>query len=155
MEPPAPGTAPRTTSRLLPASTRTTLTLRSVTLSVPMCPAPFMPGSTREGKAEAPIEPGARWNIEPWVAAPPRKWWRLTTPWKPLPRLVPATVIVSPAANSSTETLSPTLTSAPSSTRNSRRTRQGGSPAFSKWPFMAFVTFFALRASTRPSCTAE
>ena len=24
-----------------------------------------MPGNTRDGKLEAPIEPGARWNIEP------------------------------------------------------------------------------------------
>ena len=114
-----------------------------------------MPGRTREGKADAPIEPGARWNIEPWVAAPPRKLCRLMTPWKPLPRLTPETVRVSPGANSSTETLSPTLTSAPSSTRNSRRTRQGGRPALSKCPFMGLVTLFALRASTRPSCTAE
>ena len=55
-----------------------------------------MPLRTREGKAEAPIEPGARWNIEPWVAAPPRKWWRFTTPWKPLPLLMPMTLTVSP-----------------------------------------------------------
>jgi hypothetical protein len=55
-----------------------------------------MPFSTRDGKAEAPMEPGARWNIEPWVAWPPRKWWRLTTPWKPLPLLMPTTVMLSP-----------------------------------------------------------
>ncbi len=101
------------------------------------------------------MEPGARWNIEPWVAAPPRKWWRFTTPWKPLPLLMPVMWTVSPAAKRSTETLSPTLTSAPSSTRNSRSTRQGGRPAFSKCPFMALVTRFVLRASTRPSWTAE
>ena len=119
-----------------------------------MCPAARMPLSTREGKAEAPMEPGARWNIEPWVAAPPRKWWRLTTPWKPLPLLIPITVMSSPAAKSSTEILSPTLTSAPSSTRNSRRTRQGGRPAFSKWPFMGLVTCLGARFSTRPIWTA-
>ena len=89
------------------------------------------------------------------MAAPPRKWWRFTTPWKPLPLLMPITLTLSPAANASTETLSPTFTSAPSSTRNSRRTRQGGRPAFSKWPFMGFVTFLGARFSTRPSCTAE
>ena len=27
-----------------------------------------MPGTTRDGKLDAPIEPGARWNMEPCVA---------------------------------------------------------------------------------------
>ena len=126
-----------------------------MTLSWPMWPAARIPGSVREGQADAPIEPGARWNIEPWVAAPPRKWWRFTTPWNPWPRLIPDTVILSPGANWSIETLSPTFTSAFSATLNSRRTRQGGSPALSKWPFMGFGTFFVLRASTRPTWTAE
>ena len=30
-----------------------------------MWPPMRMPGSTREGKLDAPIDPGARWNIEP------------------------------------------------------------------------------------------
>ena len=33
-----------------------------------------------DGYDEAPIEPGARWNIDPCVAAPPPKWCRRTTP---------------------------------------------------------------------------
>jgi hypothetical protein len=49
-----------------------------------MRPAARIPLTTREGKDDAPIEPGARWNIEPCVAAPPAKWWRFTTPLKPL-----------------------------------------------------------------------
>ena len=57
-----------------------------------------MPFTTRDGNDDAPIDPGARWNIEPCVAAPPPKWWRLTTPWKPLPRLVPMTSTRSPSA---------------------------------------------------------
>ena len=32
-----------------------------------------MPFTTREGYDYAPIDPGARWNIDPWVAAPPRE----------------------------------------------------------------------------------
>ena len=103
------------------------------------------------------MEPGARWNIDPCVAAPPRKWWRLTTPWKPLPLLVPTMLTVSPALKISTETLSPTLASSPSFKRNSRSTFTGGRspPVFLKWPAWALVTFLTLRSSTRPSCTAS
>src|SRR5262249_59714020 len=68
-----PGTAPFTISRLSWVSTSTTSRFRTVTLAWPICPAMRMPGSTRDGKLDAPIEPGARWNIDPWVAAPPRK----------------------------------------------------------------------------------
>ena len=32
-----------------------------------------MPGTTRDGKLDAPIEPGARWNIDPCDPSPPRK----------------------------------------------------------------------------------
>ena len=38
------------------------------------------PLMTRDGYDEAPIEPGARWNIEPCDAAPPANPWRFTTP---------------------------------------------------------------------------
>ncbi len=57
----------------------------------PSRPDDRVPGYTRDGNAEGPIEPGARWNIEPCVAAPPRKPWRATTPMKPLPLEVPMT----------------------------------------------------------------
>ena len=91
-----------------------------------------MPLTTRDGNDDAPIDPGARWNIDPWVAAPPAKWWRLTTPWNPLPRPVPMTSTRSPLAKIDDEHLiaglqrhrrrPPALTS--------RRTRVGGTPAF-------------------------
>ena len=48
-----------------------------------------MPLSTREGVAEAPIEPGARTLWEPWDLGPLAKLWRLIVPWKPLPLEVP------------------------------------------------------------------
>ena len=44
-----------------------------------------MPLNTREGVAEAPIEPGARTLCEPWDFGPAAKLWRLIVPWKPLP----------------------------------------------------------------------
>ena len=69
-----------------------------------MWPPIRMPFTTRDGYDEAPIDPGARWNIEPCVARPPLKWCRLTTPWKPLPRLVPTTSTRSPLANIETFT---------------------------------------------------
>src|SRR5205085_10474910 len=60
-----PGTAPLMWRRLVSASTLATRRFLTVTCSPPMRPAIRMPFMTREGKAEAPIEPGARWNIEP------------------------------------------------------------------------------------------
>src|ERR1700722_17830710 len=68
-----PGTAPFTTSTLSSVSTSITSRLRTVTRSWPMCPPIRMPGSTREGKLDAPMEPGARWNMEPCEPSPPRK----------------------------------------------------------------------------------
>ena len=44
-----------------------------MTRSPPIRPAARMPLTTRDGNDEAPIDPGARWNIEPCVAAPPRE----------------------------------------------------------------------------------
>src|SRR5207247_4567945 len=70
-EPLAPGTAPRTRTRFCSAITRTTLRFSTVRRSPPMRPGRWWPGHTRDGSDEAPIEPGARWNIEPWVASPP------------------------------------------------------------------------------------
>jgi hypothetical protein len=99
-----------------------------------MWPAARMPFTTREGYELAPIEPGARWNIEPCVAAPPRKLWRFTTPWNPWPLLVPITSTYSPALNTpDTSTCSPAAGAvAPLATLTSRRWRVGGTPAFLK-----------------------
>ena len=44
-----------------------------------------MPLKTRDGVAEAPIEPGLRMLCEPCVFGPRLKLWRLIVPWKPLP----------------------------------------------------------------------
>ena len=44
-----------------------------------------MPLNTRDGVAEAPIEPGARLLCEPCDFGPEAKLWRLIVPWKPLP----------------------------------------------------------------------
>ena len=48
-----------------------------------------MPLKTREGVAEAPIEPGLRTLCEPCVTGPRLKLWRLIVPWKPLPIEIP------------------------------------------------------------------
>ena len=56
-----------------------------MTRLLPIWPGPRMPLKTRDGVAEAPIEPGARTLCEPWPAGPRLKRWRLIVPWKPLP----------------------------------------------------------------------
>ena len=53
----------------------------------------------RDGDADRPIEPGARWCMEPWVAFPPPKLWRLMTPWNPRPFDRPTTCTVSSATS--------------------------------------------------------
>src|SRR6266581_4544963 len=101
-EPLAPGTAPRIRIRFCSGSTLATVTLSVVRCTPPMRPGSLWPGHTREGSEEAPMEPGARWNIEPCVASPPRQPWRLTPPWNPLPLVTPTTSTISPGANIST-----------------------------------------------------
>src|SRR5207248_8701723 len=64
-EPLAPGTAPRIRIRFCSGSTRATVTLSVVRCTPPMRPGSLWPGQTREGSEDAPMEPGARWNIEP------------------------------------------------------------------------------------------
>ena len=49
-----------------------------------MRPGPRMPLNTREGVAQAPIEPG-RGRCASRGQGPVEKLWRLTVPWKPLP----------------------------------------------------------------------
>ena len=84
-----------------------------------MRPAIFCPRNTRDGVAEAPIEPGVRTLCEPWLTGPRLKLCRLIVPAKPLPTDVPATLISSPGSNASTVTVSPTVSSV--SPRNSAR----------------------------------
>ena len=60
-----------------------------MTRLLPIWPGPRMPLKTREGVADAPIEPGARTLCEPWRLGPLAKLWRLIVPWKPLPLEVP------------------------------------------------------------------
>ena len=80
-----------------------------------------MPLKTRDGVADAPIEPGLRMLCEPWDFGPRAKRWRLIVPWKPLPIPIPATLTWSPGWKVSTVTVSPTSDSlAP---RNSTRCR--------------------------------
>ena len=66
-----------------------------------------MPLKTRDGVADAPIEPGLRMLCEPCERGPLEKLWRLIVPWKPLPIPMPATLISSPGSKISTVTASP------------------------------------------------
>src|SRR5262245_48761783 len=141
--------------RFLSLSIRTTFRFLTVTCSLPMCPAARMPLNTRDGNADEPIEPGARWNIEPWLFAPPPKLWRRMTPWKPLPFDVPITSTLATPSKMSTRTWSPGLNAAPGARRNSRRSRVGGTPAFSWCPRTGFVARLTAVASTRPSWIAS
>jgi hypothetical protein len=77
-----------------------------------MRPAIFIPLKTREGVAEAPIEPGLRTLCEPCVTGPRPKLCRFTVPWKPLPIRVPETFTRSPGWKISTVTFSPWTASA-------------------------------------------
>ena len=119
---------------------------------LPIWPGPRMPLNTREGVADAPIEPGARTLCEPWLTGPREKLWRLTVPWKPLPFETPDTFTCWPFSNASTVTVSPTWSS-PASSRNSRTWREGGASALARWPRSAFVRRFSLTAPNA-SCTA-
>ena len=89
-----------------------------------MRPGPRMPLNTREGVAEAPIEPGARTLCEPWDFGPEAKLWRLIVPWKPLPLDLPEILTFWPTSKASTVTVSPTMSS-PASSRNSLIVRSG------------------------------
>src|SRR3990172_3769561 len=128
-----PGMAPLTMSRLRSASTCMTSRFRQVAVACPRLPAMGLPGNTRPGVWRWPIEPGARCESElPWLARPPRKWWRLITPAKPLPIEVPCTSTCWPTLNISALISAPGLRSAPSpaSRRNSHSPRPGATPFF-------------------------
>src|SRR5436190_6322859 len=114
-EPLAPGTEPRSRTTFWSGSTSTISRPRWVTRLLPIWPGPRMPLNTRDGVADAPIEPGARTLCEPWLAGPRLKLWRLMVPWKPLPLLTPETRIFCPASKASAVTVSPTCSSPASS----------------------------------------
>ena len=112
-----------------------------------------MPLNTREGVADAPIDPGARTLCEPCDFGPLLKLWRLIVPWNPLPFELPETLTWSPGSNASTVTVSPT-SSSPASSRNSARWRWAEASAFFRWPSSALVSDFSLHAPNA-SCTAS
>jgi hypothetical protein len=124
------------------ASTLTTVTFFTVTLLVAGLTGHLLAREDPDGHADRPMEPGARWNIEPWVARPPPKPWRLITPWKPRPFDRPMTWTFSSASKMSARTESPGLASSPASTGTSprqagrveRRPRRSG-------PWMALGAF--------------
>ena len=116
-----------------------------------MWPAIRMPLNTREGVAEAPIEPGARTLCEPCDLGPLEKLWRLIVPAKPLPFERPLTFTASPGWNDSTVTVSPT--ESPSASRNSTRWRCGATPACFRWPTSGRLSLRSL-TSPKASCTA-
>src|SRR5437763_6083075 len=91
-----PGTAPLTRRRFRSASTEWTVSPTWVLRLPPIRPAIFTPLKTRDGVAEAPIEPGLRTLCEPCVTGPRLKVGRLIVPWQPLPMPVPETLTLSP-----------------------------------------------------------
>ena len=124
-----------------------------MTRLLPIWPGILRPLNTRDGVAEAPIEPGARTLCEPWDFGPAAKRWRLIVPWKPLPLETPATLIFWPTSKFSTVTVSPTCSSSAWS-RNSTTWRTGGAPAFLRWPSSGLESAFS-RTAPKPSCTAS
>ena len=102
-----PGTEPRTKQVLLGVDLHDLEAALGARL-LPIWPGIFWPGSTRDGVADAPIEPIARTLCEPCETGPREKPWRLMPPWKPLPLEMPATLTFWPGSNASTVTVSPT-----------------------------------------------
>src|SRR5439155_18600014 len=106
-----PGTEPLIRSRFRSGSTACTTRPRCVTRSPPIRPAIRIPLNTRDGVAEAPIEPGLRTLCDPWLTGPLLKLCRLIVPANPFPIETPETLTGSPGANASTVTESPTVSS--------------------------------------------
>src|SRR5439155_15315775 len=148
-----PGIAPSTSKRFLSTSTSCTTRPSWVTRLPPMRPAILMPLKTRDGVADAPIEPGLRMLCEPCDRGPEPKLWRLIVPWKPLPMPMPATLTWSPGAKTSTVTASPT-TPPSIAPRNSTSLRCGSTSCFARWPSSPFESLRSWTAS-KASCTAS
>src|SRR5258708_36265331 len=99
--PRGPGTAPLISSRFLSPSTACTVRLCTVVRSAPIRPAIRTPLKTRDGVAQAPIEPGERClRCVPCEAERPLKPCRFMTPAVPLPLDLPVTSTRWPFSNS-------------------------------------------------------
>ena len=114
-----PGTEPFTSSRLRSTSTSWIDEPELRDALAAHAAGHLLPLNTRDGVADAPIEPGLRTLCEPCETGPRLKLCRLIVPWKPLPIEIPATLTFSPGWNASTVTVSPTGSSL--SPRNSTR----------------------------------
>ena len=68
--PPGPDTTPEGYQALIDLALAKFGRIDGATL---LPPRGHYPGSIRGQTLEAPIEPGARWCMDPWVASPPRK----------------------------------------------------------------------------------
>ena len=71
----------------------------------PMRPGPRMPLNTREGVAEAPIEPGARTLCEPWLTGPGGEVVALDRALEALALRTPETFTIWPGSKASTRHL--------------------------------------------------
>jgi elongation factor G len=106
-EPRRPGTDPLTSIKFRSGSTLTTSRFWIVTRSPPRRPGSFLPFSTR-AKPVAPMAPGRRWYIDPWLIGPLLKFHLLIAPANPFPIDVPTTSTRSPSLNTSTLISEPT-----------------------------------------------
>ena len=93
-----------------------------------------MPGKTRDGKAEEPIEPGARWNIEPCEARPPREVVALHDALEALALARADDVDVIFSAEDRRLHLVAGIGLFAIAQRELHQRRIGGTPAFLKWP---------------------
>src|SRR5262249_57886442 len=148
-----PGTAPLTNRRLRSASTSWTTGPTCVTRLPPRRPAMRTPLKTRDGVADAPIEPGLRMLCEPCDFGPRWNLCRLIVPAKPFPCETPLTLTFSPRANASTVTFSPTTSSLWPRNSTSRRYAPSTSFAF-RCPSAALVSLWSAILSS-PICRAS
>ena len=127
--------------------TSTTVSPRWVTRLPPIRPGPRMPLKTRDGVAEAPIEPGARMLCEPCDFGPLVKLWRLIVPWKPLPFDLAGDLDLVARRRRPRPSRSRPTSSSPASSRNSTRWRWAEASAFLRWPSSGLVSAFSLHGA--------
>ena len=109
-----------------------------------MCPGIAWFFHVRPGVWRMPIDPIRRWNMEPWAAGPPPTRKRFTTPWNPLPFVIPMTSTSWPSWKADTVTTSPTFSAGEAGRRTSERTRGACStPAFFACAISALLEFLA------------
>src|SRR3954453_11526735 len=147
-----PGMAPLTSRRFCSGSRSTTVSPTCVARLLPIWPAIRTPFKTRDGVAEAPIEPGLRMLWEPWLVGPRWKRCRLIVPWKPLPIETPVTLTFSPGSNDSTVTVSPGASSC--GPRISTRFRCVPTSCFFRCPSFGLESFPS-ETSSKASWTAS